>query len=126
MNGHENVITSANRTGFETQIFLGDGHNRTHRYVAAAALTAEGDILGSSYVYDMENGKPVILSSNITSVFPPASFHMSGGRVAVGTHSLGAGLGIMTLVVVGLYVARHFWVRRPRMVARYNKIGPED
>lgn len=63
------MITEADRTGFETTIELGprDGS----RYVAAAAVDANNEVLGSTVIYDMTTGKPAILSANIVSVEAP-------------------------------------------------------
>ncbi|KAI9166521.1 hypothetical protein HJFPF1_02628 [Paramyrothecium foliicola] len=128
INGHENFIASANRTGFETEIYL--GINSTHRYIGAAALTADGDIIGSSYVFDMENGMPVIMPSDITSVYPPSSPKASGDRAeALSAHNLTVGVGAVAALGLAFYVGRYFWVRRSSAggeQGRYKRVGLED
>lgn len=66
---YENMILEVDRTGFETTIELGprDGF----RYLAAAAVDANNEVLGSTVIYDMSTSKPAALSANIVSVQGP-------------------------------------------------------
>ncbi|KAJ6446733.1 hypothetical protein O9K51_01506 [Purpureocillium lavendulum] len=131
INNPQNLIATSPRRGFETAIPLGANH--THRYVAAAALAADGSVLGSTYVIDMETGQPVMLASGITSVrgwtlteaVRPESYETAA--VAMG--------GVLVVLAVAAwmvnYCARRLAARRRSAQAHvdraaYTKVGMED
>lgn len=71
MDGHENIIARSARSGFETIIHLPSDIAR--KYVAAAAIDADGKVLDSTFVIDMSTGMPFFVKSIITSIeaLPP-------------------------------------------------------
>ncbi|KAH7170043.1 ASST-domain-containing protein [Dactylonectria macrodidyma] len=124
LDGHQNVIAIANRTGFETEIFLGG--DKKHRYMAAAALAADGTILGSTFVIDVASGQPCLMASHVTSIWPVADDTMTK-FVLVGM-IIGA---IATISTLG----RWFWRRRYHLhawdsgssgSAKYERLEPEE
>lgn len=111
---YKNVIAKANRTGFETEVPLGDTFSR--RYIGAAAVAKDGTVLGSTYVVDMENGKPVMLSSGITTIKHPAKVE----SVAAGAMG-GSFFGISMMI----YAVNYFRKKKPTSDAspgEYSKI----
>ncbi|KAM5376294.1 hypothetical protein ACJZ2D_005665 [Fusarium nematophilum] len=76
VNGFDNIVALANKTGFETEIFL--GNRSSCRYLGAAALNKDGDILGSTFVIDMATGQPALMPSNIRDIWPEPEPLMSG------------------------------------------------
>ncbi|KFA77631.1 hypothetical protein S40288_08781 [Stachybotrys chartarum IBT 40288] len=152
INGWENVVAVADRTGFETQISL--GQDSTARYIGAAALTSDGAVLGSSFVIDMENGKPVLMASNINSVYPPTELDESpepndtddaaetgrpDGSAAEGeadsqgskfdNHQIGLAAGFIFFLVIVCYAIRYLWKRRysdAMEKGKYKRVGLED
>ncbi|KAK7427206.1 hypothetical protein QQZ08_006319 [Neonectria magnoliae] len=121
LDGPENVVAVANRTGFETEVFL--GNMTSHRYMAAAALTAEGTILGSTFVMDMASGQPCLMPAHVTSIWPAVDSPMT--RFIVLGMIVGA---VATLSTLG----RWFWRRRYHLhtwdygAAKYERIEPEE
>ncbi|KAF5004220.1 hypothetical protein FDECE_9277 [Fusarium decemcellulare] len=108
LNGFDNVVAWANKTGFETAIFLG---NRTNcRYMGAAALGKDGEIMGSTFVIDMQNGQPVLMPSNINSIWPKSEPLVSpfGALIIAGS-----------LVSLGFVLAR-FFSRRLHWTTNYE------
>ncbi|KAH7329480.1 ASST-domain-containing protein [Stachybotrys elegans] len=135
INGWQNVVTMANRTGFETQIYL--GWNHTDRYIGAAALTANGEILGSSFVIDMENGKPVMMQAGIDSVFPPEDKEPPAPSEEApqqespvsSSNNLGVAAGSIVAIALVFYVVRYFWRRRYSDAGekgRYKRVDLEN
>ncbi|TFA98167.1 hypothetical protein CCMA1212_010042 [Trichoderma ghanense] len=78
INNHTNLLIQSPRQGFETVITLpststSTNTNTTRRYVAAAAVSSSGDVLGSTIVLDLEDGgNPATVTSDIVSLKPPA------------------------------------------------------
>ncbi|KAL6867039.1 ASST domain-containing protein [Trichoderma novae-zelandiae] len=74
ISNHTNLLTRSPRQGFETVIPLPrTNKSTTRRYVAAAAVSSSGDVLGSTIVLDLQDGgKPVTLTSDIISLEPPS------------------------------------------------------
>lgn len=111
----------ANRTGFETEIYLGG--NFTSRYMAAAAVTAEGEILGSTYVVDMANGKPIMMPSRITDLNVLESQTTFSGAASM----LGGAVVIFGIVSAAMHYVRR---RRQRLSdpekARYKRVDTEE
>lgn len=62
------MVAVATSTAFETDIGLNE---TTPRYIGAAAIGADGEVLGSTYVMDLHTGQPVMLSSGITRIKAP-------------------------------------------------------
>lgn len=121
MDSPDNLVLQANRTGFETKIYLGS--NFTSRYIGAAALTTEGEILGSTAVIDMANGKPVMMPSRINSFNSTPSKTTYGGTVGM------LGGAFMAFGTVSAMV--HFlYRRRLRMPdpekARYKRVDTDE
>ncbi|EGR45719.1 uncharacterized protein TRIREDRAFT_67540, partial [Trichoderma reesei QM6a] len=61
INNHTNLLIQSPRQGFETIITLpststSTNTNTTRRYVAAAAVSSSGDVLGSTIVLDLQDG----------------------------------------------------------------------
>ncbi|TQV94501.1 Arylsulfotransferase-like protein [Cordyceps javanica] len=112
---YKNVIAQANRTGFETQITLDSSVSR--RYIGAAAISAGGDVMGASFVYDMRTGKAVMQSSGITTINPPVKATAAAGAMG------GSIFGISML----FYIANYFWRRKGSAPLAdhptYEKIG---
>ncbi|KAH6898136.1 ASST-domain-containing protein [Thelonectria olida] len=121
LNGHENVVAVANRTGFETKIYL--GNQTSHRYMAAAALTKEGTILGSTFVIDMATGQPCLMPSSVTSVWPEMDSPMT--KFILFGMIVGATVAVSTL-------GRWFWRRRyhlpiwDQMATKYERLDVEE
>lgn len=121
LNGHRNVVAVANRTGFETEIYLGG--ETSHRYLAAAAVTADGTILGSTFVIDMGTGQPCLMASHVTSIWPEMETTM--------TNFVLMGMIIGAIATVST-LGRWFWRRRYHLhswdssVAKYERIEPEE
>lgn len=113
---YKNVIAESNRTGFETEIKL--GQNYTRRYIGAAAISADGSVLGSTYVMDMETGQPVILPSGITSIKRPTK---------VASAAAGAMGGSIFGISMVFYAVNYFWKKKPAAVPQeqgdYSKVG---
>lgn len=112
---YKNVIAQSNRTGFETEIQL--GQNFTRRYIGAAAIARDGSVLGSTYVIDMETGQPVILPSGITSIKPPTK---------VASAAAGAMGGSIFGVSMVFYAFNYFWKKKPAVQedqGEYSKVG---
>jgi hypothetical protein len=99
----ENLIVTFNRTGFETTWLLGG--NYTQKYIAAAAVDADDNVIGSTYVHDMGTRHPVLLASNIVSIAPPSTVTESHFDNIIMT----AG-GIMVFVAI-FYGGFYFWRR---------------
>ncbi|KAM3531763.1 hypothetical protein MY4038_004341 [Beauveria bassiana] len=103
---YKNVIAQTNRTGFETQIVLLDGGGGggvvSRRYIGAAAISASGDVMGASFVYDMRTGKAVMQSSGITTIRPPVKATAAAGAMG------GSIFGISML----FYIGNYFWRKR--------------
>ncbi|KAL7822045.1 ASST domain-containing protein [Trichoderma gracile] len=78
INNHTNLLIQSPRSGFETIITLpststSTNTNTTRRYVAAAAVSSSGDVLGSTIVLDLQDGgNPITVTSDIVSLKPPA------------------------------------------------------
>ncbi|OTA08012.1 hypothetical protein A9Z42_0089470 [Trichoderma parareesei] len=78
INNHTNFLIQSPRQGFETIITLpststSTNTNTTRRYVAAAAVSSSGDVLGSTIVLDLQDGgNPITVTSDIVSLKPPA------------------------------------------------------
>lgn len=87
-----NLIAESPRRGFETTIALGIDHAR--RYLAVAAISADGRVLGSTDVIDMKSGQVATVASNILRLRPTAT----SGLAAVGV--MGASLGVFAAVVL--------------------------
>ncbi|KAL9485268.1 hypothetical protein ACSS6W_004057 [Trichoderma asperelloides] len=72
INNYTNLIAESPRQGFETVISLAT-KDIARRYLAAAAVSASGDVLGSTIVIDLGNdGQPAIVTSDIVSLKPPS------------------------------------------------------
>ncbi|OAA72302.1 Arylsulfotransferase [Cordyceps fumosorosea ARSEF 2679] len=100
---YKNVIARANRTGFETQITLDNGEGGvSRRYIGAAALSAAGDVMGASFVYDMRTGRAVMQASGITTVNPPVKATAAAGAMG------GSIFGVSML----FYIVNYFWRRK--------------
>lgn len=98
---YSNFRGTVNKLGFETVVSL--GHKPNGRYVASAALAANGTILGSSFVWDMATKQPVMLSAKIDSIEPGRQFDFDTKTYGAG----GAGvLALVGLVGVGVWVCR--------------------
>ncbi|PTB66238.1 hypothetical protein BBK36DRAFT_1118859 [Trichoderma citrinoviride] len=115
INNHTNLLTQSPRQGFETIIPLpSTDANSTRRYVAAAAVSSSGDVLGSTVVLDLEDGgKPATVTSDIVSLKPPSPPPAASaeGRSS-NTSSIGV-MGASIFSVAGIvYVASYFWRRR--------------
>lgn len=116
-------MTEADRTGFETTIELGQ-RNGT-RYVAAAAVDANNEVLGSTVVYDMQTGFPAVLLANITSVeeppAPPPTTSVSSYGAIGGSVVAVAALGSILL---------WFWKRKSKQddveKPQYKPVSNED
>ncbi|KAH7273108.1 ASST-domain-containing protein [Fusarium solani] len=109
LSGFDNLVALANKTGFETQIFLG---NRTsYRYMGAAALDKNGAIMGSTFVIDMQNGQPVLMPSSIASVWPEAEPIIS--------NKFGILMIVGCVVSMGLFLGR-FFSRRLHWTTNYE------
>lgn len=110
----------ANKTGFETQIFLGD--RTSYRYMGAAALDKNGAIMGSTFVIDMQNGQPVLMPSSIASVWPESE-PMISNKFSI--------LMIIGCVVsMGLFLGRFFsrklhWTTNYE-TTKYERIESEE
>ena len=116
VSNYKNVIAQVNRTGFETQITLDSALPR--RYIGAAAVSAGGDVMGASFVYDMRTGKAVMQSSGITTINPPVKATAAAGAMG------GSIFGVSML----FYICNYFWRRKglPVPVAvhpTYEKVG---
>ncbi|KAJ4158370.1 uncharacterized protein LMH87_008899 [Akanthomyces muscarius] len=116
VSNYKNVIAQVNRTGFETQITLDSA--LTRRYIGAAAVSAGGDVMGASFVYDMRTGKAVMQSSGITTINPPVKATAAAGAMG------GSIFGVSML----FYICNYFWRRKglPVPVAdhlTYEKVG---
>ncbi|EGX94421.1 hypothetical protein CCM_02692 [Cordyceps militaris CM01] len=113
---YKNVIAHANRTGFETHIALDDAVAR--RYIGAAAMSAAGDVLGASFVYDMHTGKAVMQASGITTIRPPVKATAAAGAMG------GSIFGFSML----FYIGNYFWRKRGAAPSAeehpsYEKVG---
>lgn len=64
----KNIIAESVRTGFETEIYL--GNQTEYRFVAAAAIDKSREVLSSTVIIDMHTGQPFFMQSHITSVQP--------------------------------------------------------
>ncbi|VUC25397.1 unnamed protein product [Clonostachys rosea] len=117
-----NLHREAKRTGFETSIFLGS--NSTSRFVGAAAVDKQGNVLGSSLVYDMQTGQPVLLKSSIDSVRPPQTKYYPKTLDSAGV--IGGGVAA-AVVVFGLYMfRRRKCLPRDPESARYKPLANVD
>lgn len=112
---YKNVITQANRTGFETEISLDNDVSR--RYIGAAALSSSGDVMGASFVFDMRTGKAVMQPSGITTINPPVKATAAAGAMG------GSIFGISML----FYIFNYFWRKKlplaPPDHPTYEKVG---
>ncbi|KAM3515310.1 hypothetical protein MY11210_001051 [Beauveria gryllotalpidicola] len=119
---YKNVIAQTNRTGFETQIALGNNNSSSggvsRRYIGVAAVSAGGDVVGASFVYDMRTGKAVMQASGITTIRPPVKATAAAGAMG------GSIFGISML----FYIGNYFWRKRASAVPlsehpTYEKVG---
>ncbi|KAF4974036.1 hypothetical protein FZEAL_9029 [Fusarium zealandicum] len=120
LDGFENLVAVANKTGFETAIFL--GNSTSCRYMGAAALDKKGDILGATFVIDMENGKPVQLLSGIGNIWP----EVDASHTTLSTVLAVAGCVLLTAFVLVRFASRKLHWTTNYKDARYNKIGSEE
>ncbi|KAJ3499304.1 hypothetical protein NLG97_g448 [Lecanicillium saksenae] len=116
VSNYKNVIAQANRTGFETQISLDNAVSR--RYIGAAAISAGGDVMGASFVYDMRTGKAVMQSSGITTINPPVKATAAAGAMG------GSIFGVSML----FYIVNYFWRKKLPIIPlpehpTYEKVG---
>ncbi|PNY29792.1 Uncharacterized protein TCAP_00293 [Tolypocladium capitatum] len=125
INNYRNLIAEAPRRGFETAIHL--GANATRRYIGAAALAADGTVLGSTSVIDMESGLPVATASDITSIRAPRKARLGATRIQVGGATRIRMAGAIFALAVVVYAANHrVWRRKARRDterAMYTEIG---
>ncbi|CAM1505125.1 Fc.00g107620.m01.CDS01 [Cosmosporella sp. VM-42] len=126
INRHESLLIVSERAGFETEIQLG---NSTRRYMGAAALSKDGEVLGSTYVIDMANGRSAMMQSDITvdSVYPPPpALPQSLGSDFDFSKLVGA--AAVALAVVGAVC--YFCRRRPRLgwtdKFQYRRVNTEE
>ncbi|KAH7023972.1 ASST-domain-containing protein [Ilyonectria destructans] len=95
----------------------------SHRYMAAAAVTADGTILGSTFVIDMATGQPCLMASHVTSIWPEMETTM--------TNFVLMGMIIGAIATVST-LGRWFWRRRYHIhswdssIAKYERIEPEE
>ncbi|KAF7559154.1 hypothetical protein G7046_g5008 [Stylonectria norvegica] len=124
INNREYIINISNRTGFETEIHLGS--NFTRRYMGTAAISANGDILGSTSIYDMANGKPVMLASGITV----GSIHSPPGVKQTGKRSIGLWGSGMCAFLVTITLAGYLWRRRSHVSSvkkiEYKRVSTDE
>ncbi|CAM1509016.1 Fc.00g027550.m01.CDS01 [Cosmosporella sp. VM-42] len=103
INRYSKLLAIQKRTGFETSIALND--DSPCRYIAAAAISQEGKVLGSTPVFDMSTRALVVVPSNIgaNSIDPP-SFTIQG--LGDNTWTMDS-IGLIQLValcsIIGLY-----------------------
>lgn len=112
------ILAQSNRTGFETTIRLGRTTAKYYRFIGAAALAADGTVLGSTAVMDMATSGPVILGSGISTILaprPPTLQIALGVSMAILGILLGWRSYRMRALLAGL-----FW----RM--RYTKVRTEE
>ncbi|KAH7162125.1 ASST-domain-containing protein [Dactylonectria estremocensis] len=105
-------------------IFLGG--SAKHRYMAAAALAADGTILGSTFVIDVASGQPCLMASHVTSIWPEADDTMTK-FILVGM-IIGA---IATISTLGRWFWRrryhlHAWDTGSSSIAKYERLEPEE
>lgn len=101
--------------------------------MAAAALAADGSVMGSTYVIDMETGQPVMLPSGITSVRP---WSLAEAVRPESYETAAVAMGCVVVVFVGAALvlnrcARRLAARRRAAKglvdrAAYTKLGMED
>ena len=121
INDYRNLIAEGPRQGFETVMRI--AANVTRRYIAAAAIAADGAVMGSSCVVDMENGLPVVVASDITSIRPPPK--TKAGATKAGATGIQMAGVIFALAGV-VYTANYLWRRKTTLngeSAAYTKIG---
>ncbi|KAL7934948.1 Arylsulfotransferase domain-containing protein [Trichoderma chlorosporum] len=117
INSYTNLIAESRRDGFETAIPL-TSTNVTHRYVAAAAVSSSGDVLGSTVVIDLENeGKPAVVTSNIVTLKPSSSPPPSGSGNQSSTSTIGV-MGGSIFGIAGIFYAGTYYLRRRARVGR--------
>lgn len=87
-----NFRGTVNKLGFETVVSL--GHKPEGKYVASAAIAANGTVLGSSLVWDMSTKQPVMLSSKIDSIEPEKSNAKTYGAGGGGVVALAGIIGV--------------------------------
>ncbi|KAM3430307.1 hypothetical protein NHJ13734_007798 [Beauveria thailandica] len=116
---YKNVVAQTNRTGFETKIVLDSSVVVSRRYIGVAAVSAGGDVMGASFVYDMRTGKAVMQSSGITTINPPVKATAAAGAMG------GSIFGISML----FYIVNYFWRKRASSLVplsehpTYEKVG---
>ncbi|UNI13912.1 hypothetical protein JDV02_000607 [Purpureocillium takamizusanense] len=131
INNPQNLIATSPRLGFETAIFLGANHS--NRYVAAAALATDGSVMGSTYVMDMETGKPVMVASGITTVHP---WSLAEALRPESYETAAVAMACVVIVLLGAALilnrcSRWLSARRRAVKGRvdraaYTKLGMED
>ncbi|POR32805.1 Uncharacterized protein TPAR_06986 [Tolypocladium paradoxum] len=119
INDDKSLIAEAPRRGFETAIHL--GADVTRRYVGAAALAADGAVLGTTHVIDMESGLPVITASDMTSIRAPPKARLGAAGIQMG----GAIFALAAVVYTASYLRKRK-TRRDAERAVYTKIGMAD
>ncbi|PTB46110.1 hypothetical protein M441DRAFT_444663 [Trichoderma asperellum CBS 433.97] len=151
ISNYTNLIAESPRQGFETIISLAS-EDISRRYLAAAAVSASGDVLSSTIVIDLENdGQPAIVTSDIVSLKPPSppppppspspqsspvpptspsppsppspSPSVSSGEQSLSTGTLGVMSGSVFSVVGIFYAGAFYWRKKARLRRGHGEEG---
>ncbi|UKZ88675.1 uncharacterized protein TrAFT101_004418 [Trichoderma asperellum] len=151
ISNYTNLIAESPRQGFETIISLAS-KDISRRYLAAAAVSASGDVLSSTIVIDLENdGQPAIVTSDIVSLKPPSppppplspspqsspvpptspsppsppspSPSVSSGEQSLSTGTLGVMSGSVFSVVGIFYAGAFYWRKKARLRRGHGEEG---
>ena len=120
IDSYQNLVVEAPRSGFETAIHL--PANLSRRYIGAAAIAANGDVLGSTHVIDMENGLPVTIASNISSIRAPVKTPVKADLGATG-FQVGAAILALAGAVYLIHYGWRRWIRQNDDTTLYTEIG---
>ncbi|KAL7792427.1 Arylsulfotransferase domain-containing protein [Trichoderma ceciliae] len=119
ISNYTNLIAESPRQGFETAIPLATSTNITCRYVAAAAISSSGNVLGSTIVIDLQNrGEPATVTSDIITLKPPSppssAPSPSTEEQSVNSSTVGVMGGSIFGVAGIFYAGAYYWRKKAR------------